>query len=222
MPEPTPSPRPGGPEPGVVLNPPGSSRPSPPATGDPSTTADPRSPSTPSRGPSPSPSLKAAAADPSPPATVSGEDSEDFYDEEPSSGSTTAETSSPTSTEPPPWKRPPPLVDPRLFAADIAQAVGALGQAANDKFGPPGSDAWLTTPEEEHGVGDPAARMLARRVPDVLAKVIGSGPDAEDAVQAAITLARYAVRQFRLRMELRRQRRAAASPVDAQLNGDPL
>lgn len=208
MSETTPSPRPGAPEAGLLLKPPGSTRQPRPDMASP-TTERPAS-SMPSGPDLPPP----ASGRTIPPGSEELGSPAGYTDGPPDASSPETASSSPTSTS----RRRPPLVDPDLFADDFAQAVGALGQMANERFAPAGSAAWLTTQDEERGVGEPAARMLSRRLPDVLARLIGSGPDAEDAVQAALTLGRYAVRQFRLRMEERRRRRAAATPVDEKLN----
>lgn len=197
MSETTPSPRPEQLASGLLLRPPGSP-PSPPA--------DAPSPPPPSPSPNPHPNPP-----PSPPPPSL--DDEDFSDDfEPAPPSAARRTSSRTSTDRPL------LVDPKLFAEDFAQLVGALGQAANLRLAPTGTPLYLTTEEEQAGVGEPLANMLARRIP---ADLVGGGaPDTADAIRAGITLVRYTVRQVRLRLELRRQAKTRADSLEGQLQGD--
>lgn len=200
MSETTPSPRPEPAVAGLRLRPPGS-RPNLPDGADPS----------PSESPSRPAEEEAAAEIPS---LSDGPGSSDGYERDEFGSTSTTESSSPTSTS---RRSSPPLVDPALFADDIAEMIGSLAQAANGRYGE-GTELYLTTPAEERGIGEPIAGMLARRIPKTIAGR-GDDPDLVDALRAGATLFRYAVRQVRMRLELRRKARSAASPVDDALAG---
>lgn len=200
------SPRPEPPAVGLRLKAPGS-RPSLPGDADQPPPSRSDSPS------SPNPTTGEAAAEI--PSLNDGPGFSDDFEGDELGSTTTGTTSSRTSTR----RSAPPLVDPKLFADDIAQMVGSLAQAANGRYGE-GTELYLTTPDEERGIGEPVAGMLARRIPSALAGR-GDDPDLADALRAAATLARYVMRQVRMRLELRRQARGAASPVDDALNGTP-
>lgn len=208
MSETPPSPRPGGPEPPLLLRAPGS-RPSLPAD-DPTPSPDPLSPS-------PSSETSPQQLDPTAPtSSLGGSWDGSGPGEAERSTSSTRRSSSPTSTDGAQGEL---LgVDPTLIAEKLTDAVGAAAQLANDRFAP-GTDLYLTLPPEERGLAEPLANAIARRIPRYLLGGAGKN-DAEDAIAAAMTLGSYLMRQVRLRLEYRRRRRAAQSPVDASLNGD--
>lgn len=143
---------------------------------------------------------------------LDGDSSADYDSDEP--WSTTTGTSSRTSTS---RRSAPAMVDPALFADDLAEMVGGLAQAANSRFAD-GTELYLTTADEERGIGEPLAGMLARRIPAALAGR-GDDPDLADALRAGATLFRYVVRQVRMRLELRRQTHGATTHVDDALAG---
>lgn len=201
MSETNPSPPPEQPAPGLRLKAPGS-KPNHPEPDDP-TRSEPN-PTSPSR-----PTAEEGIGAEIPSLSSLDEDSSADYDD-PSGRRTTESSSSTTSTS-----RRPAMVDPALFADDLAQMVGGLAQAANSKFAD-GTELYLTTDDEERGIGEPLAGMLARRIP---AAILGRGddPDLADALRAVITVCRYTTRQIRMRLDLRRQARGATTPVDDAL-----
>ena len=153
---------------------------------------------------------------------------------QPSPESTTSPSDLPEMTEPPsdPWSSPSQTTDsagepdpspaptssrassaePVLSKAAIREAARNLvigaGEAAHEAFARDEIDQqvglWLTNDGDAENIGDPLARIVARR--DVLGAT--GNPDVGDAIAAAVGLAVFGWRQLQLWNAARRIRRA--------------
>lgn len=112
-------------------------------------------------------------------------------------------------TRPPPIDRPK-LIDKAELAGDLTNLFQAAGEKANERLAP-GTPLYIAADAEARGVAEPVASILDRHLPNAV-----RDPDARDAFAAAITLVRYAVRQIRLRAEIRRRLDAGSGEEPAE------
>lgn len=135
--------------------------------------------------------------------------SEPLGSDEPPASPTTS--SSPGSTNPEDAPRRPAadrvvMRDPQELIDGIAQGVHFVGDELNDRLAP-GTELYLTDPQDEQGLAKPTARLMLRRLPAELT----ANSDFADAIAAAAVLARYVVKQLNLMRLMRREKRAAAA-----------
>jgi hypothetical protein len=102
------------------------------------------------------------------------------------------------------------FVDVSQLRESVREILLTASEEANQRWAPDGTPLYVASEVEADGVAHPVAKVIGRHMPAGLG---GPGnPDLADAVAAVITLARYGLRQIRLRNEIRRQLKAGAAP----------